>query len=444
MRTDQHLLTPDLLDMLSNSISDGLFTVDSKGRILKINSSFTSMLGYREEDITNMYIHDIGYTRNALSQEIQRHFDANFELYLINRAEKTVLPMILRHKNGHAVPGNLKSFILRSSSGKVCGAFGIISIRKVDVQKFPRESERELIERIWETEENYKNILEYSGDAIMIAEFNTRIITVNQAAVRMLGYEKADEIVGRHLMEIGPIKGTFTSTTGETVILGDEFQSQQLARTNELFERGAVKMDTYLFKKDHKIVPIEATISLLKNQQGDIRASITIFRDITSRKVAATRLKQAHDSLEQKVKERTQDLEEANTALRVLVKGNEEDRILLEKKILANVNNLLLPYIEKIKESKLNEHLTSYVNILESNLNDIISPFSEKLSSKLLKLTPTEIRIANLVRQGLTSKEIAGIMSLSVETIGTHRKKIRKKMGLSNKEANLQSYLLSI
>ena len=88
--------------------------------------------------------------------------------------------------------------------------------------------------------------------------------------------------------------------------------------------------------------------------------------------------------------------------------------------------------------------LSSAYKILESNLNDIISPFSEKLSSKLLKLTPTEIRIANLVRQGLTSKEIAGIMSLSVETIGTHRKKIRKKIGLNNKETNLQSYLLSI
>jgi len=124
-----------------------------------------------------------------------------------------------------------------------------------------------------------------------------------------------------------------------------------------------------------------------------MRASITVFRDITHRKVDAARLKQAQDSLEQKVTERTHDLEEANTALRVLVKGNDEDRILLEKKILANAENLLLPYIEKIKECELNEHLASYVKILESNLNDMISPFSEKLSSKLLKLTPTEIRI---------------------------------------------------
>jgi DNA-binding CsgD family transcriptional regulator len=175
-----------------------------------------------------------------------------------------------------------------------------------------------------------------------------------------------------------------------------------------------------------------------------MRASITIFRDITNRKVVAARLEQAHDSLEQKVIERTHDLEEANTALRVLVKGNDEDRILMEKKILSNAETLLLPYIEKIKQCKLNENLTSYVKILESNLKDITSPFSEKLSSKLLKLTPTEIRITNLVRQGLTTKEIARIMSLSVETIGTHRKKVRKKIGLKNKKANLQTYLLSI
>ena len=278
----------------------------------------------------------------------------------------------------------------------------------------------------------------------MTNNLNTRIMTVNQAAVRMLGYQKASEIAGRYLMEMSPIKGTFTSTTGEEVALGDEFQSRQLASTNELFDKGIVKMESYLFKKNRNIVPVEATISILKNQQGEMRASITIFRDITNRKVVAARLEQAHDSLEQKVMERTHDLEEANTALRVLVKGNDEDHILMEKKILANAENLLFPYIVKIKECKLNENLTSYVKILESNLKDIISPFSEKLSSKLLKLTPTEIRIANLVRQGLTTKEIAGTMSLSVETIGTHRKKIRKKIGLKNKERNLQTYLLSI
>lgn len=444
MGIDQNFLTPALLDLFSNAISDGLFTVDSKGRILKINPSFTSMLGYRAEDICEMYVHDLGYARDAVSQEIQKQLDTNFELYLICKAEKMVLPMIMRHKNGHAVPVKLKSILLRSPSGELHGAFGIISVRELDVQMPLIESEKELSKRMWETEENYKNILESSGDAIMISDFNTRIITVNQAAVRMLGYQKANEVVGHYLMELTPISGTFATTTGETVTLGEDFQRRQLASTNELFDQGIAKMETFLLKKDRNLVPVEATISLLKNQQGEMRASITIFRDITHRKVSAARLKQAQESLEQKVIERTHALEEANTALRVLVKGNDEDRILLEKKILANAENLLLPYIEKIKECKLNEQLTSYVKILESNLNDIISPFSEKLSSKLLKLTPTEIRIANLIRQGLTSKEIANIMSLSVETIGTHRKKIRKKMGLNNKETNLQTYLLSI
>ena len=69
---------PELLDLVSNAISDGLFTVNSNARILKINSSFTSILGYKEEDLSDMYLHDIGYARNALPQEIQKHFDNNF------------------------------------------------------------------------------------------------------------------------------------------------------------------------------------------------------------------------------------------------------------------------------------------------------------------------------------------------------------------------------
>lgn len=84
-----------------------------------------------------------------------------------------------------------------------------------------------------------------------------------------------------------------------------------------------------------------------------------------------------------------------------------------------------------------------YVNVLESNLNDIISPFVRRFSLNHLKLTPSEIQIANLVKQGMTSKQIAKMFNLSRRTIETHRKNIRDKIGLKSKKANLRTYLLS-
>jgi DNA-binding CsgD family transcriptional regulator len=66
------------------------------------------------------------------------------------------------------------------------------------------------------------------------------------------------------------------------------------------------------------------------------------------------------------------------------------------------------------------------------------------LSSKYLKLTPTEIRVANLVKEGKTTKDIAEIMNLAKKTIDSYRENIRRKLGLKNKKTNLRTHLLSV
>ena len=82
--------------------------------------------------------------------------------------------------------------------------------------------------------------------------------------------------------------------------------------------------------------------------------------------------------------------------------------------------------------------------MIKSNLNDIISPFGRVLSLSDLKLTPREIQIANLIKEGRTTKEIAKLLRLSDRTITTHRDNIRKKLGLKAKKANLRTYLSSV
>jgi DNA-binding CsgD family transcriptional regulator len=81
---------------------------------------------------------------------------------------------------------------------------------------------------------------------------------------------------------------------------------------------------------------------------------------------------------------------------------------------------------------------------MESNIDEIVSPFTRKMSLKYLNLTPTEIRIANLIRHGSMTKEIAELMNISPRTVETHRKNIRRKIGLEGKRANLRSHLLSL
>jgi len=186
--------------------------------------------------------------------------------------------------------------------------------------------------------------------------------------------------------------------------------------------------------KDGTAKDIEFRITFLENW------SITVLNDITERKRAEEALKKRDRDLEVK----SRNLEEMNTALKVLLKQREKDKDELEKNILSNVKQLVMPYMEKLKKSRLRDKEADYVSILESNLKDIVSSFSNKLSAKYLNLTPKEIQIANLIKEGKTTKEIAEILYISTGTIEFHRNNIRIKLGLKNKKANMRSHLLTL
>jgi DNA-binding NarL/FixJ family response regulator len=190
-------------------------------------------------------------------------------------------------------------------------------------------------------------------------------------------------------------------------------------------------------------------------QDRELKAAIEVAlykKEMEQRlREAEEQLQKAHDELERRVEERTRELEvqknsleEINTAMKVLLKKREDDKTEIEDNILSNVKTLIEPYVNKLKRSSLPQGQQTLINILESNLNEIVSPFTRKLSSKLLNLTPSEIQVANLVKQGKTTKEMAGILNISGKTVGFHRENIRKKLGLKNKKANLRTHLLSL
>ena len=157
--------------------------------------------------------------------------------------------------------------------------------------------------------------------------------------------------------------------------------------------------------------------------------------------------KRAEEILKEKEKEleiEAENLEELNTALKVLLRKRDEDRIELEEKVLLNIRELVLPYLEKIKKGGLDRNQSACADILDSHLKEIVSSFAYRLSSAHLNLTPTEINVANLVKQGKTNKEIAAMLHVSSRTAAFHRERIREKLGLKNKKTNLRSYLLSI
>jgi len=147
---------------------------------------------------------------------------------------------------------------------------------------------------------------------------------------------------------------------------------------------------------------------------------------------------------EQELAIKSDNLEEMNTALRVLLKKREEDKAELGDNILSNVKSLVDIYLEKLKGSGLSKRQSAYVDVLQSNLDSIIAPFAHSLTLKNYRLTPLEIQVADLVRQGRTTKEAADILNLSARTIDFHRQNIRRKLGIMGQKANLRSILMSM
>ncbi|MEJ2639671.1 MAG: LuxR C-terminal-related transcriptional regulator, partial [Desulfosarcinaceae bacterium] len=136
-------------------------------------------------------------------------------------------------------------------------------------------------------------------------------------------------------------------------------------------------------------------------------------------------------------------LEEVNTALRVLLKQREADKSELQENVLTNVKELVRPYLARLSRSRLDASQRMLVEVLDANLESIVSPFVGKLSSRYFNLTPMEVKVAGLIKEGQTNKEIAELLALSKNTILFHRYNIRTKLGLKGRKVNLRSYLLS-
>jgi len=137
-----------------------------------------------------------------------------------------------------------------------------------------------------------------------------------------------------------------------------------------------------------------------------------------------------------------QALQESNTALRTVLARIEQEKQEIHKDINMNVEKVLMPILHALAQ-QLSPAQRNYVDILQTNLEEITSPFISRLSHSYHSMTPTEIAICNFIRNGMSTKEIADIRCVSEATIHRHREKIRRKLNIVNKDVNLATFLQS-
>jgi PAS domain S-box-containing protein len=224
--------------------------------------------------------------------------------------------------------------------------------------------------------------------------------------------------------------------------------AEDLKQVFKAIEESARTMTDY--RMDHRIVRPDGTTVWLRAQgtpnaapNGEVTWNAVAI-DVTDSKASDERFRAAHTELEQRVRERTADLKRLTSALEVLLEHREEEIRKLETQAAENYHLLVKPYVDRLRNSYLDADQEELVLLLEKNFNQIFAPLERRMSSELAALTPTEIQVAHLIRDGKKTKEISKLLNSSLATVSFHRHNIRTKLGLVGHTQNLRTYLENV
>lgn len=135
------------------------------------------------------------------------------------------------------------------------------------------------------------------------------------------------------------------------------------------------------------------------------------------------------------------ELEELKITLKVLMNTRSDFQATVRQNVLLNVGKLIKPIIEELKQTGLNDRQNKLLESVVENFDNAVVPDCANVAGIAAGLTPTELKVAGMIKAGKTNKEISAAMNRSLNTVQSHRFNLRKKLGLQNRKVNLRSYL---
>lgn len=297
-----------------------------------------------------------------------------------------------------------------------------IVAKQTDLQQ-EIDTRRQIQAELAQSENQFRDLVESLNEGFAIVDAEGRLTYVNGKLLEMLGFAR-NEVVGKNI-------GDFVDETVRKLL------QKQLAMRRTGIE---IPYEIQFDRKDGRPIATIVSPRARFDANGEFQGSFAVITDISSMKNAEKALRRREHQLHDK----TLRLQEMNTALEVLLRKREQDKTIIQRRILLNIKRLVTPYVNALADTKLSGRQRFLVDILKSNIGEVLSSFSERLSTDLIDLTKTELEIANLVGQGRSTMQIATALNISYKTAETHRWRIRKKLGLTRKRIPLIGYLAKI
>jgi len=255
--------TSGKLEMLFKTAEEGIITGDSSENITFVNKAFANMLGYKEEELLGMNL------RKFVDEEGLKKITEGTEARKTGRVGRYELTLYSKNGEPHVV--QVAASPLLDSSGSYTGSLGVMT----DVTE-----RKKMEERLRDSEEQIRSILESSPDAITVTDLNGNITDCNQATLQTLGYSRKEEIVGKSSFEF--------------IARKDFEKTKQIME--KIFEQGSLKNVEYsTIAKDGHEFPTETSASVVRDTQGNPRHIVAISKDITERKKMEEMVKQERD-----------------------------------------------------------------------------------------------------------------------------------------------------
>jgi PAS domain S-box-containing protein len=266
-------------------------------------------------------------------------------------------------------------------------------------------------------------IIDQIHDSVVSTDLDGFVTSWNKGAERIFGYS-AKETLGKHISYVYP---------------EDQHQFLEREVIAPLKQKGEHEIEVRMRRKSGEDFYAHLSLSLLRDSGGSTAGMIGYSMDITQRKRAEEMLRQTTNQLEIE----REALQRKNIALREILDQIDAEKNRLRQQVTANVEEAIIPTLLRLKESS-HPSQTRIFDMLETDLREIASPFLDTLKTEYARLSPREMEVCRLIKNGMTSKEIAEALSLSVTTVHKYRELIRKKLGLVNSEVNLHTYLQSL